>query len=211
MEYREFEMIRRAKPDYKNDSDRLLKAYLDLKGGVIGENEFSGIIEPFVKRKFYTLAKFAYNATRDDKEEGCQDALYNVFNKLKSYPYPIRNIYGFIYSIVRTDFLDWLRKIKPPKVPICVINEKFDVADPNPSPMEGNIPLSREYDVTLLMDIINEQLKGKERKALTLYVMEGMNISDISKSLDVSLAASRNLVSRGRKKTNKIYKEKYVG
>jgi RNA polymerase sigma factor (sigma-70 family) len=183
---------------------------LDLKNKVISENEFSEFIEPFVKKTFYTLANRVYNATWQDKQDGYQEAFIGVLKNLKSTSCPIINIYGLIYSIVRTDFLDWRRKIRRRK-PVRVINEKFDAIDPSPSPMEGNISLSREYDVTLLLDIVNEELGGQERRALTLYVIEGMDISGISKSLGISKAAAGNLISRGRKKTQKIYKEKYVG
>lgn len=135
---------------------------------------------------------------RDDAEDACQELFIQVFQKLGSYD-PNRSFKNWLYTILYRRCLDHLRKRRRRVEMVKKVSRETDLATP------ANPGLSRSLPSVLL-----EQLKAKERTALSLWANEGYTAREISEVLRCSASTARVYLFQARKKIKKILEQGHV-
>lgn len=65
--------------------------------------------------------------------------------------------------------------------------------------MDGDVHLSKDLSINLLMDFYAELLTDKQREALELYYNDDFSLAEIAQHMDISRQGVRDFIKRGEK------------
>lgn len=65
--------------------------------------------------------------------------------------------------------------------------------------MDGDLHLSKDLSVNMLMDFYAELLTEKQREALELYYNDDFSLAEIAQHMDISRQGVRDFIKRGEK------------
>ena len=65
--------------------------------------------------------------------------------------------------------------------------------------MDGDLILSKDLSINLLMDFYAELLTEKQKRALELYYNDDFSLAEIAQHMDISRQGVRDFIKRGEK------------
>jgi RNA polymerase sigma-70 factor (ECF subfamily) len=151
---------------------------------------FEWIVAKYRDRVFWT----AYHLVLDyeDARDVAQQTFLNVWNSLKSYD-PAKPFGAWITKIAANCAIDALRSRK--------------VSEPLPEiPLSSN-HLESSQDIRKIFLRIGPLLAERQRIVLVLREIEGMEISDIARTIHCTESTVRNLLSQAKESFRKKVKE----
>lgn len=138
----------------------------------------------------------ACNFIKDDviAQDVMQEAFIKAFKKIESYNG--KSSFGtWLKRIVINQSLDWLKKQKLNIVEID--NEAISLLDDDDWEVDSKIDLNIIYNCI-------EQLPQKCKNVIKLYLLEGYDHQEVAQILEISEAASRSQLSRGKSRLKEL-------
>ncbi len=147
-----------------------------------------------VEENIRSMTRFAINMTGN--QETAEDMVQQSFTKAWQAAgkwKPQAKISTWLYTILRNECLQFIRKHKPD---IRVIMETDELTDAAPLPDH----ILEQKDKQKTLDTLMNKLPERQRSALLLRYAEGMSQKEAAAILDIHEKALESLVSRGKEK-----------
>jgi RNA polymerase sigma-70 factor (ECF subfamily) len=161
----------------------------DVRRVLDGDVEaFAGIVERW-QGPLIQLA-YRYSGDRAAAEDMAQEAFVRVYRQLSKWRGEGK-FSTWLFAVAINGYRSWLRRRRPPALPIEKIPEPADSSDPM-GEFEGAEEARRVRDEV-------RQLPEKYRDALTLFYFHEMNVESAAASLGIPEGTLKSLLHRGRK------------
>lgn len=134
-----------------------------------------------------------FGRTYDEKadiEGRCLEVAWKISSKIINE----KNPSGFIYRAMENCAIDYLRSKKSDELPLLNI----DLEDKSELRMIENLETSEKWKIFI------ERIESPDKEILK-FLYEGIEVSEISNKMNMSITAIRTRLSRGRKEWKKIY------
>jgi RNA polymerase sigma-70 factor (ECF subfamily) len=135
---------------------------------------------------------------RADAEDACQELFIQVYRHLKSYDKE-RSFKNWVYTILYRRCLDTLKRRRRSAELLKKMSRETVLATPANPGHDRNLPSG-----------LLEQLKAKERTALSLWANEGYTAREIGEVLGCSASTARVYLFQARKKIRKLLEQGHV-
>lgn len=160
----------------------------------ISDEEFNFLYQKY----FLSIKGYTYGFLKDD--ELAKDLAQNVFTKLYQHRKGITksNIKNWLYKVAHNDVIDYLKR--NPKQDYLELENQLRTED---TPLTA---VQQQYEREMIFKVMLE-LPRNQRTAILLKDVKGFSYDEIAKTMQISLAAVKSLIFRGRKKFIKEYLE----
>ena len=154
-------------------------------------------VDKYTKYLFGVCLRYVKN--EHSAKDCLQEALLQILKSFDKYEEQ-GNFKSWIAKVTSMVCLQHLRK-----------NKKFNYADIADAPeIYANENVSQALEVNDILQFL-DTMPHNYRVAINMFIIEGYNHKEISKTLGISASSSRSLVARGRKMIIEAFEEKKTG
>ena len=137
----------------------------------------------------------------DDSQ--ADDLFQDFFLSLVSEPPSdeVQNMKSYLYRVITNDLTDAMRRVQKYQVQVSRYAERFIYSKPNGDPQKT---LIRIEETKKMFELIEENLKQSEARAIILRYRNNYDIGEIAETMDVDKKSVSRYISTGLKKLRKL-------
>lgn len=154
-----------------------------------GDKEAFKFLYDNLKTRWYMIC-LRYMSNRTDADDALQNALVNIFSKIKQFDESKGEFSAWSSRIVVNDCIMLLRKLNK-RMQDVEVEEDWNIHDPGESVLDA---MSRKELMTLI-----QKLPDGYRIVFNMFVIEGYSHQEIAETLNISVGTSKSQLFKAKK------------